>query len=144
MDTQRLANELLEKMYLLNKGRPQRKINDGMRGESVVLQYVIFHDDGVLPSEISSFMNISSARTAAALNSLERKGTITRNIDPADRRRILVTLTDQGKAYAQQQREHMLSHMLVLVEKLGENDATEFVRIMGRVAEIMTTLPCEH
>lgn len=140
MDEHALASELLTKMFMMNKARPQRKMNDGMRGESVVLQFVIFHDGAVLPSEISAFMNISTARTAAALNSLERKGLVTRNIDPSDRRRILVTLTDRGEAYAREERNHMLKHTTLLIRRLGEKDATEFVRIMGRVAEIVTDL----
>ncbi len=136
MDYRALAEELLRKMYFLNKSRPQRRINEGMRGEAFVLQYVIFHDGPVQPNEISRFMNISTARMAAALNGLERKGMLTRRIDPGDRRRILVELTEEGRRYADGQRLEMLDHLTRVIERLGEHDAVEFVRIMGRVADI--------
>ena len=100
MDYEELAKTLLSRMYTLNKTRSQRNINEGMRGEGFVLQYIIRRGGNVLPSEISGFMDISTARMAAALNSLERKGLITRRIDPSDRRQILVDLTDKGKEFA--------------------------------------------
>ena len=140
MDYHVLANELLRKIYVINKDRPQRKLNECMRGEGFVLQYVIFHEGPVQPNEISSFMNISTARIAAALNSLERKGFVTRRIDPSDRRRILVELTPEGKELADAQRGAMLNHMIRMLERLGEQDSTELVRILGRVAEITNEL----
>ncbi len=144
MDSHALARELLALMFSLNKSRPQRRINEGMRGENFVMHYIIFHDGPVQPSEISNFMNISTARAAAALNNLERKGLITRRIDLNDRRRILVELTEQGRDFAKGQQEHMLSHAMQLLERLGEPDATEAVRILGRVTEIMADLNAHH
>lgn len=144
MDYEALAKVMLAKMYTLNKTRPQRNINEGMRGEAFVLQYIIHREGAVLPSEISSFMDISTARMAAALNNLERKGFITRRIDPSDRRRILVDLTEQGKLFARKKHEHMLGHTTQMLERLGEKDATEFVRILDRVADIMAELHDGH
>ena len=141
MDYQALADELLRKMYVLNKARPQRKFNDCMRGEGIVLQYVIFHEGPVLPSEISSFMSISTARMAAALGNLERKGLVTRRIDPSDRRKILVELTQEGKQLAEAQRRDMLAHFTRLAENLGEADSVELVRIVGRIADFTAETP---
>ena len=140
MDYEALAKVMLSRMYALNKTRPQRNINEGMRGEGFVLHYIIRRGGGVLPSEISNFMGISSARAAAALNNLERKGFITRQIDPADRRRILVDLTPKGQAFAHDKQEHMLHHTVQMLTRLGEQDATELVRILERVATIMAEL----
>ena len=140
MDYEALANALLNKMYELNKTRPQRNLNEGMRGEGFVLQYIIHRGGSVIPGEISTFMNISSARMAVALNSLERKGFVTRRIDPSDRRRILVDLTEKGQQIAREKKEHMLRHATQMMERLGEHDAVELVRIMDRVAEIMTAM----
>lgn len=144
MDSHALARELLTLMFSLNKSRPQRRINESMRGENFAMHYIIFHDGPVQPSEISKFMNISTARAAATLNSLERKGLITRRIDLSDRRRILVELTEQGRAFAEQQQEQMLSHTTELLDRLGEPDATEGIRILRRVTEIMADLHARH
>ncbi|MBN7773626.1 MarR family winged helix-turn-helix transcriptional regulator [Clostridium aminobutyricum] len=135
MDYEKLAIEFMEKMHLLKKARPHRQINESMHGESFMLHYLSFQGNSALPSEISNIMGISSARIAAALNSLERKGLITRRIDPSDRRRILVDLTSEGKALAEERHRTMLEETTTLLSMLGEQDAREYVRITGKLAE---------
>ena len=46
-------------------------------------------------------LELSTARIAAMLNNLERKGAITRARDKADRRRVVVRLTAQGREEVQ-------------------------------------------
>ncbi|MCE5344147.1 MAG: MarR family transcriptional regulator [Eubacteriales bacterium] len=140
MDYRPLAAELVSRLFEISKNKPQRKMHQSMRGEAFVLQYVIYHKGAVAPSEISHFMNISTARMAVTLNGLERKGLVTRRIDPADRRRILVDLTETGLAFAMRQQSHLLWHATQIVEKLGEHDAEEFVRLIGRVADIIDAM----
>ena len=136
MDYNELATELMQKMYALRQARPQKQIDESMQGEHFVLHLISFHQRSVLPSEISNRMGISSARIAAALNSLERKGLITRKIDISDRRRILVDLTPEGKAMADEQHQKAMETLRNTLRQLGENDAREYVRITGRLAEL--------
>ena len=138
MDYKQLADEFMQKMYVLSKARPQRKLHDSMQGETFVLHYILHHGDSVLPSEICKIMGISSARIAAALNGLESKGVITRRIDTSDRRRILVDLTPKGKAMAEEQRQEMLENTSKLLSLLGEDDAREYVRLTGKLADFIT------
>ncbi len=140
MDYHALAQELMYSMYLMNKSKPHRELGDRMRGEAFVLQYAFQHEGPVLPSEISQAMNISSARMAATLNTLERKGLVTRQIDPADRRRIIVHLTEEGLAAAKRGQQAMSEHMVQMLETLGEDDAREFVRLSGKVARIVVEM----
>ncbi len=140
MDYDALAKMMLNQMFELSKTRPQRNLNEGMRGEGVMLHYIIQRGGGVQPSEISGFLGISTARMAAALNNLERKGLVTRRIDPGDRRRILVEPTEAGKDMSRHKHAHMLKHATMIMERLGEHDATELVRLVGRVTQIMGEL----
>lgn len=135
MDYKELALELMKEMYLLKQARPHKQINDSMQGEHFVLQYLAHSSGSVLPSEISIKMGISSARIAATLNSLERKGLITRRIDVSDRRRILVDLTAEGQALAERHHQTGIKMLTEILTMLGEHDAVEYVRITGRLAE---------
>ncbi|MCL2085213.1 MAG: transcriptional regulator, partial [Oscillospiraceae bacterium] len=92
--------------------------------------------DMATPSEISEALCVSSARVTAALNSLERKGYITRRIDGADRRRVLIALTPSGRAEAERVRGTLLDILEKMLRSLGEYDAKEYVRITGRMAEL--------
>lgn len=136
MDYNELATELMQKMYALRQAQSQKQIDESMQGEHFVLHLISFHKRSVLPSEISNTMGISSARIAAALNSLERKGLITRQIDISDRRQILVDLTPEGKAMADEQHQKAMEILRNTLRQLGENDAKEYVRITGRLAEL--------
>ena len=137
MDYQALALKLMERMYLLRQGKPHRQLSQSMQGEHFVIQYIAHHGGSVQPGEISNSMGISSARIAAALNSLERKGLVTREIDVNDRRKILVDLTEAGEALAAAQTKRITERITHVLTSLGENDAEELVRLSGRLLEIM-------
>lgn len=137
MDYTELAAELLKKMQMLRKAKPQKNINEALQGESFALLYIALHGGDVLPGEISNEMEVSSARVATALNNLENKGLITRRIDKSDRRKILVSLTQEGKEIALKHHQEVLENAAKMLHLLGEHDAKEYVRITGRLAEIV-------
>ena len=111
-----------------------------LHGEIFILDYLERKNGTVLPGELSAMMRDSSARTAIALRNLEQKGYIERDIDKTDRRKILVSITDEGRDLAREGREAALNRMKHIVDELGEEDAGEFIRIAGRIAEITKNL----
>jgi len=143
MDYHALAAQLMDSMQALHRMRSQKHLNESLQGEAFVLRYIAQHSSEVLPGEISSEMNVSSARIAAALNSLESKGLITRQIDLSDRRKILVSITPEGKTLAKEQERGVMEGTAKMLALLGEHDAEEYIRIMGRLAEIMSANPIE-
>lgn len=138
MEYKILAEEFMEMMTMLRKKEPNKFISESMQGEVVTLHYIMQHNGDVLPSEISNDMDVSSARVAATLNSLENKGYITRQIDKNDRRRILVSLTPNGKEIASKNKEKIIRIVSKMLSDLGEHDAKEFVRITGKLANLIS------
>lgn len=136
MDYSALTSDLLKKMALLIRSNPHKQIGEYAGGEMFILNYLVDIDGAALPSEMSSAMEISSARTAAILNSLERKDMISRKIDISDRRKVLVTITGQGKTYIFDKRKHIHNNMERILRQLGENDAKECIRILDRIIDI--------
>ena len=137
MDYHALAIEMLQNLKLLRSAAPQKNIDGLLRGESFVLQYIATHGTEVLPGEIGGDMHVSTARIAQALNSIEKKGWITRQIDPGDRRKILVRLTPEGKSIADEQFQRIVGIAVNMLALLGEEDAKDYVRISGKLAEIL-------
>ena len=131
-----MAETLLQKMIIISKFKPQKQLLESTRGEAFVLQYIGLHEDYVIPSAISSEMDISAARIAVTLNCLESKGYITRRIDDNDRRRILIGLTPEGKEQAEKYKDMILKTAEKMLSSLGERDAMEYIRITGRLAEM--------
>lgn len=136
MDYLDLARQFLNIMFQLKKHNHRKKITENMRGEALAILYILDQKNIVLPSEMSSEMNISSARVAAMLNSLEDKGFVTREIDKTDRRKILVNLTEKGRQVAEKHSQQLESHTAKMLELLGENDAKELVRIVEKLAKL--------
>ena len=136
MDYSKLADEFLQYMHLFRRFKPQQKINESMHGEAFALHNIAMRGEQMIPSEISGAVGISGARIAATLNSLESKGYITRQIDPSDRRRILVALTDKGREQEETYRRMLSETIEKMLEQLGEHDAREYVRISRKMAEL--------
>jgi DNA-binding MarR family transcriptional regulator len=139
MDYEDLANEFLRNMQSVQKAGSQRFIQEGVQGEAIVLHHIRKHGE-MIPGHISDAMGISSARVATVLNGLEAKGLITREIDSGDRRRIIVRLTSNGSEYAEEQRKRHVGMIRDILMQLGEHDAKEYVRITGRLAEVLSNL----
>lgn len=133
VDYKEMALELI--MYMRMPGKMRQKSLSGVQSDIFVLMYIDYHGD-VLPKDISTAMEISTARVTVALNELEEEGLITREIDPGDRRRIIVKITDKGKGVALEERDTVLNRITTFLSELGEKDAKEYIRLMGRIAEI--------
>lgn len=137
MNYKSLAEELLEEMRRFNKMKYQKRITESLNGETGALHYINHFKTAVLPSEICDAMNVSSARIAQTLNSMEEKGLIERNMDTHDRRKILVSLTTKGKDMAAQHQQIVTEALIGILTQLGEEDSVQFVHTMRRIAEIV-------
>ena len=138
MDHSKLAAQLLDKLQSLHRARPQKNIDEALQGEAFVLHYMARRTEDVQPGEIGAETGVSSARVAQTLNSMEKKGQITRQIDVDDRRRILVRLTPEGRSAAEAHLRHVLGLVSKILGLLGEADAREYVRITGKLADILS------
>ncbi|MCL2149897.1 MAG: MarR family transcriptional regulator [Dehalococcoidia bacterium] len=139
MDYTELADELLQKMRALHRAGLQQIIDSNLQGKPIALQCIAHHEANILPGDIANKLGVSSARVAAALNKLEDDGLITRQIDENDRRKILVSITKKGKDLAEKHQQAVTSAVSEMLQLLGEYDAKEYVRITGKLADIIPT-----
>lgn len=131
MDYHQAARDLLHTLKTANRLAAFKRLNEYTRGEMAVLSYLRIHENEIIvPSEISDFCKISSARVATVLNTLEDKGYVTRNIHRSDRRKILVSLTASGKTRAYAAKEETIGHLIQVLEIMGEQDTIDFIRTL--------------
>ncbi len=133
-----LAQEML---LALDKNRcqpPHEELSQTMRGEMAVLRLLAGEKRQLLAGEISKGLGMTTSRIAAVLNSLERKGMIIRCADPGDRRRVVVRLTPSGEDFCLARRRDAERDFAHLLERLGEEDARQFVHLLGRVFAILS------
>ena len=130
-----MASELLHFMETLPRRAPQNWLGEFSRGELFLLNY-LYVNGAVNPGTMRDALQTSTARIAAALNSLERKGWINREADDGDHRRKLVHLTSSGIEYVEDYRNRALQNIIKLLIELGQEDAAEYLRITRRMALI--------
>lgn len=129
-----LAKQFIEHLHHLGRIKHNKDISRAVQGQSFMLWYIAAQGGSVVPSKMSQQMNVSSARIAQGLNALEENGWISRRIDPADRRRILVELTPSGQTEAQERFDEIVRHTSDMLALLGPADAAEYVRLTGKLA----------
>ena len=132
-----LAQELLHALDTAGPRPPHEDISQTQRGELAVLRLLAEENRQLLAGEISRGLGMTTSRIAAVLNSLEKKDMITRCADPADRRRVVVALTARGEDFCRARRREAERDFTHLLERLGEDDARQFVHLLGRVFAIL-------
>lgn len=110
--------------------------NRANKGELFVLHFLKARNAEVLPSELSSALNSSTARISALLGALEKKGQIEREIDKSNRRNILVTITEAGRERVEAEMNEIQGLMTHIFTEMGETNTAEFIRLNQLFSEL--------
>ena len=137
MNYRESAEELMESMKILRKNAALQCLNAMSQGGMAVLCYLLFSHNGASAGELTGEFQVRSSRTAAILNSLERKGYAVRSSDPEDRRKVRVYITEKGKKFAWREHETAIRNFECILQDIGQEDSCQLVRIIKRITEKM-------
>lgn len=126
------AERELIRLMVENRHGAFSKIEKSHQGETMVIKFLDILGEPTSPKHIAEALNLSSARIAVLLGSLEKKGQVVRNMDPDDRRRINVTLTECGKKQANAEKKEMSDKMIKIFNQMGKEDTVKFVELMTK------------
>jgi DNA-binding MarR family transcriptional regulator len=90
------------------------------------------------PSDFTSSLMLTSSGTTKRLDRLEQAGLVERAPDPADRRGVLISLTEQGRDLIDRVTEAHLANECRLLEGLSAGDRE---RLAGLLRKLALTLP---
>lgn len=82
-------------------------------------------------SEISKMMHVTSPSITQVLKGLEADGLIERRSDPADRRTVWISLTEQGEEIAGKARESFSIAFRGLVDYMGEEQSNQLASLLS-------------
>ena len=85
------------------------------------------------PSEFTKGLMITSSGATKRLDRLERAGLITRRPDPADRRGILIALTDEGRRMIDAVTGPHLANEARLLEALSETEREQLADLLRKL-----------
>lgn len=97
---------------------------------------------GVKVSELSHGLDASRPATSKMLNNIEDKQYIVRVADKVDRRVVYIHLTEKGSAILKQHSNDMEVFIQDIVNKVGESDTLELIRIFNNLYEILAKEHC--
>ena len=132
------GNEAAKKLYqVCTKAdiRPfLRFFEDGFQGTCLILK--ILRNAGQLTAgEIAKRLDVSTARVAAALNSLEKKGCVERLKSATDGRMVVVRLTASGRAALESREEQLLAMIGRILGKLTEEELLSLLHIIEKLVK---------
>lgn len=137
MDYEELAQQMMERTHPKNRRPPLNDMRKQERVQDMTLRFLYENGGSSVPKELMEFFGVSSARITKLLGTLEERGFVVREGDPADRRRVTVRLTPAGETYMMDLDAGFQRRLARILELLGEHDARELVRLMGRLIEVM-------
>jgi DNA-binding MarR family transcriptional regulator len=128
-------NEVLQQFLYLN--RPSRNSGDLSVGERMVMMALNKHlsedKKGMLPSELSIHMGLSRSAVTPLLNSLESKKYLIREVNPDDRRQILITINPLKPSF-HQQRQKQLEQMITSLTKSEQDQLCDLIEKINEAA----------
>lgn len=138
MSTVLLAREILEIISNMDKKNIFTNKNFIFRGEELFL--IALDEAGGIstPSRLTEYTDFTNARLSAIIKALEGKGYILRHQDEIDKRCSIIEITEKGIEQSRILKNSAISNSLNMIEKLGQRDAEEFLRLMKKLFEIMT------
>lgn len=133
MDYIKAAEELLDIQSALQRLPGNSEISRMAGGEWFVLYYLLTHGGRCFPKEISGVMMVSTARVAALLNGMEAKRLVSRAPYEPDSRRIVVSLTAEGREQIECGRRKTMAMFARVLESIGPEDTLELIRIQKKL-----------
>ncbi len=100
------------------------------------IRVLAIHDSGgVRSKDLAEHLRIAPRSATEVVDALEEKGLVTRSPDPGDRRATLVSLTDRGRALAEEVRRTRGVASEQLLERLTQTDREDLARILRKLQD---------
>ncbi|HEY2054385.1 MAG TPA: MarR family transcriptional regulator [Solirubrobacterales bacterium] len=123
------------------RGRDQhRKNDDGLTIAQVRALFALDQSEAATPGEIAETARLSPASVTAMLDDLERDGIVTRVRSDSDRRRVLVSLTEVGRAVLKKRRGLWLKRWDTAMADVPERDLEAAAEVLRRIGALLDEL----
>lgn len=110
-------------------------IEDGYKGMFVILRILRDSRTAVVAGDLAKQMNVSTARIARALNTLEGKHYIERAGEKHDARKVVINLTPQGKDALEEREQYVHSMIAPMLANLTEEEINTFLGLLKKLLQ---------
>jgi MarR family transcriptional regulator, organic hydroperoxide resistance regulator len=123
------------------RGRDQhRKVDGDLTIAQVRALFALDARQAATAGEIAEAARLSPASVTGMLDELERDGIVTRVRSDTDRRRVLVTLTEEGRTVLARRRRRWLKRWEAAMGDVSERDLEAASDVMRRIGGLLDDL----
>jgi DNA-binding MarR family transcriptional regulator len=97
-------------------------------------------DKPLSPTTIAERLLVTTASMTSLLDTLERRGLLTRLPDPDDRRRLLVSLTDQGRQIVDEFLPEVVTLQTAVMAGLGDAERARLLRSLAAIGDAIAAV----
>ena len=136
MKYEKMISEFFEKFMTSSKCSFDKFFGGFNKGELGALGFLSKNKE-VNSKDLSEFLEVSTARVASILNSLESKNLIVRENDTDDKRKTLVNITDDGEKLTQEMKDEISKRIKYVVKEIGVDKFEEYLDLTMQIGEIL-------
>lgn len=137
MDVENMAEMLFQQIKEGTSTPISEMLDEFNCGEIGVLSTLAFDQNPVTAGELSEKLNVTTARIARILNSLESKQYIKRKNDRTDRRKNFVTITKKGKELADSTKKEIMDKIVQVIQEVGYDEIQTYISIVLKVRSVL-------
>lgn len=108
-------------------------IDDGYKGMFVILRILQESETSVVAGDLAKRMNVSTARIARALNTLESKNYIRREGDKADARKVVIRLTESGEQALEERKRVVAETLEPMLSNLTDEEISTLFSLLKKL-----------
>lgn len=137
MSVQEQTEKMVKMLDHLRPGDFFKKLDETNKGILAVLRFLYEADEEVTAGQISTFMNVSTARVAVLLKKMEAKGLIIKEIGRNDARTTVVKLSDFGREKTEELRANLYRQVETVIEQIGIERLTQFIDTAREIRAVL-------
>lgn len=126
-----IIDRLWQLYLVMNRTTNKSEVRSAYRGQGKVLN-ILKDSSEITRAELGERVDIGRQSLSALLLKLEKSGYILREVDPADRRRLIIRLTEKGRTAANAA-DKRTSPLPSLLECLNEQELLMFNDCLERI-----------
>lgn len=108
-------------------------MHDGLSGMFFVLKVISDVHADMSAGDVAEILNVTTARTAVVLSTLEKKGFITKFKSNEDARRTIVRITEEGAIALEKRRVQLFGMVDQLLGKLSKGEIKDLYKILQKL-----------
>lgn len=121
-----------------------QRIDVSSMGIGNVLGYLCYAGHEVSAGEISDYMSVSTARVAVLLKKMSEKKLITKTTDPHDKRKVMVSITEEGKKQYCEKMNEIILYAGAIIDHIGIAKIEDFIASCKDIRDVVNRVEREQ